>query len=123
MASSSRDIIRTYMYNVLLTYRHDTIITTLRLKNDLGIIIILRHVVNFLFFSLSVSLGNVSAVFTYKWKGEDMARLLDDSTRRVMVKITIASHCTRPYSNINRYFFIFYLFFLLKTILRTVVRK
>ncbi|KAL5234628.1 hypothetical protein ACI65C_002038 [Semiaphis heraclei] len=47
-------------------------------------------------------IGNVSAVFTYKWKGEDMARMLDDMTRRVMVKITIASHCTRPYGNINR---------------------
>ncbi|XP_022167003.1 protein goliath isoform X2 [Myzus persicae] len=45
---------------------------------------------------------NVSAVFTYKWKGEDMARMLDDINRRVMVKITIASHCTRPYGNINR---------------------
>ncbi|XP_025424764.1 protein goliath-like isoform X2 [Sipha flava] len=45
---------------------------------------------------------NVSAVFTYKWKGEDMARMLDDTKRRVMVKITIASHCTRPYGNINR---------------------
>ncbi|XP_050053395.1 E3 ubiquitin-protein ligase goliath isoform X2 [Aphis gossypii] len=45
---------------------------------------------------------NISAVFTYKWKGEDMARMLDDVTRRVMVKITIASHCTRPYGNINR---------------------
>ncbi|KAL4112992.1 hypothetical protein QTP88_016702 [Uroleucon formosanum] len=45
---------------------------------------------------------NVSAVFTYKWKGEDMARMLDDMTRRVIVKITIASHCTRPYGNINR---------------------
>ncbi|XP_015374518.1 PREDICTED: protein goliath isoform X1 [Diuraphis noxia] len=45
---------------------------------------------------------NVSAIFTYKWKGEDMARMLDDMTRRVMVKITIASHCTRPYGNINR---------------------
>lgn len=55
-------------------------------------------------FSVRVA-GNVSAVFTYKWKGEDMARLLDDSTRRVMVKITIASHCTRPYGNINRYVF------------------
>jgi len=49
--------------------------------------------------------GNVSAVFTYKWKGEDMARMLDDMTRRVMVKITIASHCTKPYGNINRYLY------------------
>lgn len=46
--------------------------------------------------------GNVSAVFTYKWKGEDMARMLDDITRTVIVKITIASHCTKPYGNINR---------------------
>ncbi|VVC33751.1 Hypothetical protein CINCED_3A000827 [Cinara cedri] len=45
---------------------------------------------------------NVSAVFTYKWKGEDMARFVDDSTKKVMVRITIASHCTKPYSNINR---------------------
>ncbi|XP_050434290.1 E3 ubiquitin-protein ligase goliath isoform X2 [Adelges cooleyi] len=45
---------------------------------------------------------NVSAVFTYKWKGEDMARMLEDKTRRVVVKITIASHCNRPYANINR---------------------
>lgn len=30
--------------------------------------------------------------------------MLDDATRKVMVKITIASHCTRPYGNINRYF-------------------
>ncbi|XP_050544845.1 E3 ubiquitin-protein ligase goliath-like [Daktulosphaira vitifoliae] len=45
---------------------------------------------------------NLSAVFTYKWKGEDMARMLEDKNRKVVVKITIASHCTRPYANINR---------------------
>uniref|UniRef100_A0A8D8S394 Protein goliath n=3 Tax=Cacopsylla melanoneura TaxID=428564 RepID=A0A8D8S394_9HEMI len=44
---------------------------------------------------------NMSAVFTYKWKGEELARLLDNGTR-IIAKITIASHCNRPYTNINR---------------------
>ncbi|KAI5702662.1 hypothetical protein M8J75_002764 [Diaphorina citri] len=51
--------------------------------------------------SKSVQSRNMSAVFTYKWKGEELARLLDNGTR-IIAKITIASHCNRPYTNINR---------------------
>lgn len=44
---------------------------------------------------------NISAVFTYKWKGEELAKLIENGTR-IMTQITIASHCTRPFANINR---------------------
>lgn len=45
--------------------------------------------------------GNISAVFTYKWKGEELAKLIENGTR-IMAQITIANHCTRPFANINR---------------------
>ncbi|XP_075234439.1 ring finger protein goliath isoform X4 [Lycorma delicatula] len=44
--------------------------------------------------------SNMSAVFTYKWKGEELAHLLDNGTR-IYAHVTIASHCTRPYNTIN----------------------
>lgn len=44
--------------------------------------------------------NNISAVFTYKWKGEELSKLLDNGTA-IVANITIASH-SRPYTNINR---------------------
>lgn len=49
---------------------------------------------------LSVA-GNISAIFTYKWKGEELAKLIENGTR-IMAQITIANHCARPFANINR---------------------
>lgn len=45
--------------------------------------------------------GNISAVFTFKWKGEELARLVDAGTK-VYVQISVATHCTRPSAHINR---------------------
>ncbi|KAF5300013.1 hypothetical protein FQR65_LT09269 [Abscondita terminalis] len=44
---------------------------------------------------------NITAVFTYKWKGEEIAKLLEnDST--VFMEMTIASRGTSPTATINR---------------------
>ncbi|KAK6637141.1 hypothetical protein RUM44_007555 [Polyplax serrata] len=43
----------------------------------------------------------MSAVFTYKWKGEQLAKLIDDGSK-IMVHITAATHCTRPKPHVNR---------------------
>lgn len=45
--------------------------------------------------------GNISAVFTYKWKGEELARLADNDTK-VLVHITIGPSVTARISTINR---------------------
>ncbi|EEB17225.1 protein goliath precursor, putative [Pediculus humanus corporis] len=44
---------------------------------------------------------NMSAVFTYKWKGEQLAKLVDNGSR-VIIYITVATHCTRPIVHSNR---------------------
>ncbi|CAH1966910.1 unnamed protein product [Acanthoscelides obtectus] len=45
--------------------------------------------------------GNVSAIFIYKWKGEELVKALqNDST--VYVHITIAAHTSSRQANINR---------------------
>ncbi|XP_063927590.1 E3 ubiquitin-protein ligase goliath-like [Zophobas morio] len=44
---------------------------------------------------------NISAVFTYKWKGEDLARLAENNSK-VYVHITIASQTSSRTANINR---------------------
>uniref|UniRef100_A0A1Y1LZ18 RING-type domain-containing protein n=1 Tax=Photinus pyralis TaxID=7054 RepID=A0A1Y1LZ18_PHOPY len=44
---------------------------------------------------------NISAVFTYKWKGEEIAKLLENDTK-VLVHMTIASRSTSPSATINR---------------------
>ena len=46
--------------------------------------------------------GNISAVFTYKWKGEDLARLAENNSK-VYVHITIASQTSSRTANINRW--------------------
>ncbi|GBP43050.1 Protein goliath [Eumeta japonica] len=51
--------------------------------------------------SLSLRRGNISAVFTYKWKGEEIARLLDNGTR-VLVGILRARTYTHINTNINK---------------------
>jgi hypothetical protein len=45
--------------------------------------------------------GNISAVFTYKWKGEELAKLTENNSK-VYVHITIASHSSSRTVNINR---------------------
>ncbi|XP_059480429.1 E3 ubiquitin-protein ligase goliath-like isoform X2 [Neocloeon triangulifer] len=50
---------------------------------------------------------DISAVFTYLWKGESLAQKLDNGTR-VIMSIGVGSFCSRPYSSINRHpFFVF----------------
>lgn len=44
---------------------------------------------------------NISAVFTYKWKGEEIAKLTENDSR-VLVHMTIASRTTSPSATINR---------------------
>ncbi|CAB3384764.1 Hypothetical predicted protein [Cloeon dipterum] len=44
---------------------------------------------------------DISAVFTYLWKGESLAQRVDNGTR-VMLSIGVGSFCSRPYSSINR---------------------
>ncbi|KAJ3630591.1 hypothetical protein MTP99_011783 [Tenebrio molitor] len=44
---------------------------------------------------------NISAVFTYKWKGEELAKLTENNSK-VYVHITIASHSSSRTVNINR---------------------
>ncbi|XP_077285083.1 ring finger protein goliath [Arctopsyche grandis] len=44
---------------------------------------------------------NISAVFTFKSKGEDIATLVDKGVK-VMLHITIATHCVRQPNNVNR---------------------
>jgi hypothetical protein len=46
-------------------------------------------------------LGDISAVFTYLWKGESLAQKVDNGTR-VIMNIGVGSFCSRPYSSINR---------------------
>ncbi|XP_039295102.1 protein goliath-like isoform X2 [Nilaparvata lugens] len=43
---------------------------------------------------------NISAVFTYKWVGEELVRLMENGTR-VYAHISIASRCTKPFNSIN----------------------
>lgn len=45
--------------------------------------------------------GEFGAVFTYKWKGEELSKLVDNGTK-VMIHITISEVCPRSPSNINR---------------------
>lgn len=42
-----------------------------------------------------------SAIFTFKWKGEELSRLVDNGTK-VMVQISIAEVCPRTATNINK---------------------
>lgn len=44
---------------------------------------------------------NITAVFTYKWKGEELAKLSANDSK-VFVHITIASHSSSRTANINR---------------------
>ena len=47
---------------------------------------------------------NITAVLTYRWKGDQLVKLLADGGvgHRVMVEITVANRCTRTLNSINR---------------------
>lgn len=51
--------------------------------------------------SIPPELRNISAVFTYKKKGESLAALVDGGFR-VMTYITVGSHCPKQSNNINK---------------------
>lgn len=59
---------------------------------------------NFKLFCFS---GNITSVFTYKWIGEEMARLVD-SGRELNASIS-EGRIAKPMPNINRYVFVFLL--------------
>lgn len=52
--------------------------------------------------SVSIVPGNISAVFTYKWKGAEITRLIENGTR-VMIGITKGRTFTSVGNNINKY--------------------
>ncbi|KAL3266062.1 hypothetical protein HHI36_010249 [Cryptolaemus montrouzieri] len=49
----------------------------------------------------NIETGNICAVFTYKWKGEELASLTE-RFNKVYIHITVASHTTSRTANINR---------------------
>lgn len=51
---------------------------------------------------LFVVAGNISAVFTYKWKGEEITRLVDNGTK-VMIGIIKGRTFTHINNNINKF--------------------
>jgi hypothetical protein len=53
-----------------------------------------------MFFSLSFFPGNITAVFTFKYKGEQLAKLLEQYP--VNVSISEGAHGTAPQAAINR---------------------
>jgi hypothetical protein len=48
-----------------------------------------------------VSIGNISAVLTFKKKGETLANLVDEGTR-VMTYITVGNPCPKESNKMNR---------------------
>ncbi len=56
----------------------------------------------FIFFNLNKLTGDkIVAVFITRAKGEELAALVDNGTR-VMMQITVGSHYTYRFTNINR---------------------
>ncbi|KAL0273379.1 UNVERIFIED_CONTAM: hypothetical protein PYX00_006060 [Menopon gallinae] len=76
-------------------YRHNA--TAVLVYNDRESPILDKMKLN----SVKSGTRNMSAIFTYKWKGEQLARLVDNGSR-VMMHITVATRCTRSSNHVNR---------------------